>query len=247
MTPRIVVCSIMRDGMKYLAEFLARCNRFTYPNLEFIVVEGDSTDGTDEALAAEAARWNRLHVVKHDTQSSKFGSVVRTERFRAMAASMNVALETALTMDPDHILYLTADLRVPDDLAEGLLETATHTAGTSGRDIIAPMIMRDDGVIFYDTWAFRKGRSLFLRGPGWSFGCFQMKPPYHPCYRADRAFEVDSAGSILLIPAEVIRRGARFTPDLDVVGFCREARGLGYHVWVEPGVICRHPPLGSDR
>lgn len=230
---RVVVCSIMRNAEPYLEEYLAGINRLGDVVHRVVIVEGDSTDATRLRLQAAAAKDPRLDIIHHDTGSRVRGSVVRSDRLAAMSTCMNLALDRALEHGPDRVLYLTADLRWPADLV-GLL-------GEPGAPIVAPLVLREDGRRFWDVWGFRKGRSLLRRGPGNALGCFRPHAPYHTCVRFDRPFEVDSAGSVMLLDPTVLRAGARFTAEEDVVGFCREARARGFAITVQPKAVCIHP------
>ena len=84
------------------------------------------------------------------------------------------------------------------------------------------------GDMFYDTWAYRKD--------GQKFSNFA---PYHPAY-VDHVFEVDSAGSVLLVPAEALRQGVRCTTG-GLVEVCAGLKARGYPIYVDPHLKIEQP------
>jgi glycosyl transferase family 2 len=99
-TPAVSVLMAVRDGERYLAEAVDSVLGQTLADLELVVVDDGSRDGTAAMLARYAARDAR--VVVH-----------RTER-RGLAASLNAAAGLARGL---HLARLDADdLAVPDRL-----------------------------------------------------------------------------------------------------------------------------------
>ena len=150
----------------------------------------------------------------------------------------------------DFILWHESDLFTPPDVALRLGDAGLEWSESPGAiggwpwlshrptdpndaepflGIRTPKRMTLEDAIFYDTWGYRKD--------GVRFG---NKPPYHECYRADRPFRLDSVGSVVLIDASYVRRGARMNGN-GLVGLCESIRCLGGEVWCDPRVPVVQP------
>lgn len=83
--------------------------------------------------------------------------------------------------------------------------------------------------IHYDTWALRKDGVRFTNNP-----------PYHPCMEEATWPMLDSVGSVVLMNADYIRRGARMGAGA-LVGLCNEIRRLGGWITVDRDVPAVQP------
>jgi hypothetical protein len=234
---KICVCSLFRNSVSRLERFFAdraSWDRNGY-ELRHIWVEGDSEDETWSQLCAERRRLGAgtVALARHSLGTALYTSVVHAERFQALAACANFALNVARSFRPEWVLWLESDLRTPPDLLPRLL---AHR-----RPVVAPMVLIEGTNQFYDTWAFRAGNSPRLSGPGGAVGCFQHGPPYHPAYRSDAPFIIDSAGSALLFAGSLLEQGVHFPPEDVIVGLCRQIRQRGHAVTVDPTLHVWHP------
>src|SRR3989338_8076174 len=234
--PLVAICSLFRNCSADIKECFKRRKKLTYPckSLVHICIEGDSEDNTFELLQNESERMENVLVKKHDKNIPPFWGFIHPARMKGLADSANFALEMALKQtNAEYVLWLESDLEYPEDLIERLLECQ--------KDIVATMIFIKGTNLFYDIWAFRKGDDLNQKGPEGALGCFQANPPHHPVYDPERIFQVDSAGSVLLLKREVIEQGAHFTDEEAIVGLCQTARSKGFDVWADPSITVWHP------
>jgi hypothetical protein len=186
----------------------------------WVWVVGDSTDATETMLEAIGAPGVTL--LRHDTGLSAESGRERLVRFSAHA-DWGLA---AIPEWADRVLIHESDLVSPVDVAARL-------AGGRTEAVAGWPILRLGGVdVFYDTWAYRSDGQRF-----------DATMPYHPRYRANARFSVDSVGSCWTLPAWAVRHGAR-CGGWGAVGLCRALRDCGVSVWVEPAVTIVQP---TDR
>jgi glycosyltransferase involved in cell wall biosynthesis len=194
--------------------------------LEIVAVEGDSQDETAPILDDWASKDKRVHVIHRDLGYPDYGSQVHPERFKALAAVSNLGLEYINDrLNVDYILWLESDLIIANDMLERLL--------ARNKPAISPMIWVFDEpeTRFYDIWAYRwKGGSFPPHTPAWYWDNYPQEP-----------FEIDTAGSVILLDAKAIKDGARFTQEEAIVSFCKQFKERGYQLWCDPTVYVRHP------
>lgn len=166
------------------------------------------------------------------------------DRLPRLSAAGDSILDYVRDTD-DFILWHESDLFTPPDVALRLggagLKWSVSPGAVGGwpwlshcpteptLGVRTPKRMTLDPPFFYDTWGYRKD--------GVRFG---NKPPYHECYRPDEPFRLDSVGSVVLIDASYIRRGARMNGN-GLVGLCDSIRSLGGEVWCDPRVPVVQP------
>ena len=228
--PKLAVWSLFRDNAgAYIADYIKRMAAECYPPdlLRFYPVEGDSvTPDTYNQLKEWAAKDNRVRVSKHDTGVKRYGSVVNTERFRALAKTGNIALD-----------YIAADGWA--DYALGIESDLTWFPGLFGellrhrRPVVAPLVWKQLGGAwrFYDIWAYR-----YLNGA--------QLPQVTVDWYDDNTlglFELGSAGSCTMIQADYIYQGARYGLANAVIGLCEDVRRLGGSVWCDSSLSVWHP------
>lgn len=184
----------------------------------WIWVIGDSTDNTEDILAAWADAMPYITLIKHDTGMGAATSPDEKLIRQSLTVSAGLA---ALTEEDDYVLLHESDLISPEDVAPRFLATK--------RRAVAGWVTLGDGPeVFYDTYAYRRNGMKFTNDP-----------PYHPDYRPDRLFEVDSFGSCFLAPAWALKglpvqRGG-------VIEMCAHMRALGLSLWVDPSVHIVQP------
>lgn len=226
---KVMICSIFRDSEEYLNRYFVQVsNQIGYPpqSLKYVFVEGDSKDNTYKRLIEWKGPHSNVVVKKVDTGKPYHGSVVHPERFKVLAQVANAAIEE-MNDSVDYILWLESDLIIGNNLINSLVKC--------NKDIVAPFVYCGikktiETTHFYDTWAFRKNGQLFTAGY-----------PFLKGLKFNKLFKVDSAGSVLLVKAEIVRKGARFTDKEAIVGFCYGAREMGYEVWAAPHIGVGHP------
>ena len=221
---RVAICSIVRDGMAYLPAYRRQLESLDlHGNLDWrlYIIEGDSRDDTHAFLQKWAGEDDRLTIEREHAGDS----AERQDRAVRWARVANACLDLVPSQHAHtHVLWLEADLCFPPELLRRLL---AHEV-----DVVAPIIFL--GGLFYDTWGFRD-----LDGTNW-----RNEPPFHPHYRAMSLLEMDSVGSCVLFRRAVLDAGVRMKgryQDGLLVGMCRDARALGYKVFVDTGTAILHP------
>lgn len=221
---RVTICTPARDAAGLLAGYWAQLAALDWPaeDLRFVVCEGDSVDYTAVLLDAWAAREPRARIVHLHTGTPHYGSVVNAERFAALAAVFNTALDAADYGWTDYVLMLPVDIHFSPLLLRRLV---AHQV-----DIVAPLTFRDG--IFYDIWAFSRHGSDLPPFPAWRTAEF--------CGLA--LLEMATIGGTALFKADVLRDGAvRYTPEQVDRGLCAAARARGFRVWADPQTWVEHP------
>jgi len=127
----------------------------------------------------------------------------------------------------DFVVIHESDILSPYDVVERFVAHAK-----AGRCPIAgwPTLTFPSGYTqFYDIWGYRKAGRLF-----------HNDPPYHSCYNPTEPFEVDSVGTVWMLPAEDIRRGVRCYQN-GAVELCQKLRANGRRIWVDPTLVVEQP------
>lgn len=220
----ITICTPLRNEAARLPRYREQVLALDWPadRLRVVLCEGDSQDATAAWAAAWAAEDGRVTLVHKHTGRPFYGSVVNTERFQTLAEVYNTALDAVDLTWTDAVLMLPADIGYQPDLLWrlALVEAA----------IVAPLVFQEG--LFYDIWAFSRldGRAL---------------PAFRPeqtaqVYGAIGFVPMATVGGTVLIAAEVLRAGARYSPvDVDR-GLCAQARALGFGVWCDTATWVEH-------
>jgi hypothetical protein len=192
--------------------------------LRVVAVEGDSVDGTDEMLLAEArSRDLSLELVKCNHGGPEFGSTESPERMAALSLVGN-AIFRSITDQDDLLVYVESDLFwEPETLMQLALLADERPAGF---DVFAPLVMA--GECFYDIWGFR----------GLDGRRFAPFSPFFPGVLESDVFEVSSVGSCLAMRGHVAR-SARIRNEGCLVGWCEDARAQGFRIGVVPSLKVR--------
>lgn len=199
-TGRVCFLSLWKDDME--REIDRRMQHFmlkTWRPRRFVWVVGDSSDSTEIRLR-HFARYMRdtegedITVVRHDTgERHAMKSVENVARLRVLSRTADAGLnEIAMSVGDDYVIVHESDLISPANIVEHFVKNGYCPIAGS------PFIDLPNGRVFYDTWAYRVGGARFPQTwppcPGWP----------------DGVNRVDSAGSVLMIHADDVRRGARF-------------------------------------
>lgn len=224
---QVAIGSIFRDAEGYAQRYADQVAalREAAPEQTFrtILAEGDSQDNSYEVLKAlfDGSVFKRAH------GGPKFGSVDSAERFRQFSFVYEAVLERVLPTD-EAFIYVESDLVWNPEVVLGLMRHLEKPEV----DLVVPFISYQSR--FYDTWAFQ-GLD------GVHFGCY---PPYHVSMLSrgpNGLCELSSAGSCMVMRAEVAR-SCHFVPEeLCCVGFCYHARSKGYRVWFDSSLTVYHP------
>ena len=213
MTPVRDVAGQQLDGL------IARLTCLDHNPLRFVVVEGDSVDNTWGELLDWQNRDSRVRLVGHPTGKARFGHVVSVERFRHLAGIINAGIEMALADDwADYVMCIPSDVAFDPDLVTRLLKT--------GKDFVSPMFWTEENntLRFYDIWAWsRNGMNV----GAYNFTWYQTNFP-------DQLVEMDTVGGCVMMKADLLRAGLRYSETNLDRGLCEQARSMGQVVWADP-------------
>jgi hypothetical protein len=212
--PQFVLLSLWRnDSARQLAARAQHLLQKTYPHRRYVWVVGDTDDDTTAQLRAVAERSAEdITLVDIGATSATF------DRLARLSVTANAGLDLVQSED-DYWLIHESDLQSPPDLLERFLAHLRE-----GRECLAgwPTLTMNGANLFYDTFAYRRDGQMF-----------RNTAPYHPCYRPDAPFEVDSFGSVYLFPAEDVRAGMRCGRRA-CLDLCQWAKDHGRRLWVDP-------------
>jgi GT2 family glycosyltransferase len=224
---RVALGSIVRNGEKYCLRYAAQiaCLKAFVPEHEFrsIIATGDNEDATYDLLKGHFG--DAVFLREHG--GPKFGSTGEPERMRQHAFCWEAVLER-LTPEDDVFVYLTADLIWDPAVMRRCLERL----GEPQVDMVAPFLFYQGR--FYDTWAV-KGMD------GVSYGYF---PPHHREMlepSVNGLYQLSSAGSFIVMKAEIARTIHFDPPEMEVVSFTRNAVKAGWRLWLDPALKVYHP------
>lgn len=208
-----------------------RQSHFCY--LRAVAVEGDSKDATLvqlKSLAVKMAGLFEIDVVMCNHGGPVFGSTEDHARMAALSKVSNAMLDSVRGND-DIVIYVESDLIWEGSTISALIDHVL--AGHS--DVVAPLVFAGDN--FYDVYAYR----------GLDGSRFSPFAPYHSSLRSNPLsssltglVEVSSVGSCLVMRGGTARR-VRIVNGDALVGWCGEARRLGYRISVAPELRIRHP------
>lgn len=215
--PRVVMASMwMNDERRQLVDrvehLLAKAE--SYPALRFVWVVGDSTDGTADALRQLTVGYDDVTIVE---MATGIDGDDPDSRLRRLSVTANHYWQHV--GDADYVLLHESDIQSPYNVVNLLVAHAEQ-----GRCPIAAwptLEIRPGRKVFYDCWAYRKDGVRFTN-----------HFPYHACYRADRPFVVDSAGTVLLFHAE--DASLAHMDKRAVLDLCWHLREQGRAIWVDP-------------
>lgn len=225
MHPPVLMMSLWRDDMgrdidRRADHLLSK----TYPNLHHLWVVGDSDDLTFHRLCNVAHGRN---VTLLACRTGIAGDAPN-DRLRRLSDTGNMAFDY-MADDMARVTYWLnheSDIQSPPDVVERLVAHAE-----AGRCPVAgwPTLGDRPDAAFYDIWAYRKDGKKF-----------ESYLPYHPAWTPDAPFEVDSAGTVLLIHADDIYDGARYRGGA-LVDLCEQLKERGRRIWVDPSLRVVQP------
>lgn len=217
----VTIVTPFRDSAPLLAEYRQRIAALDWPhdNLRAVFVEGDSVDDTRLQLQMWCVADRRFRQVACDTGKPRYGSVVNPVRFEILARVFNTGLDAVDYHWTDAVLFVPCDIVYQPDLLKRL---AAHQV-----DAVAPMVWM--GNAFYDIWAFQRNGVNF---------CGMTKDNAAVMHGL---LELDTIGGTMLIDADVLRAGVRYSlTDVDR-GFSRDAKRLGFSLYADTETHVEHP------
>jgi hypothetical protein len=198
----------------------------TYPGLRWLWVVGDCTDdgATLHGLrwtVADAGLLDRVTILTHTTGVQ--GEEVE-ERRRRISATMTYVyawIGANIYTQPDLTLTHESDILSLPDIVERLV--AHYRPGEV--DVVGGWPLLGTGAgIFYDSWAYRADGQHFTNNP-----------PHHPRHRYIGLVEVDSIGTVYLVPT--IDLAGRVIERRCVVDLCAHLTAAGWRIWYDPQLV----------
>ncbi len=230
---KVALISLFRNSRTHVARMVSEYHQhgFRSDDVIRICVEGDSDDGTFEALE-EASKTIPIIARKFDQGNPHYGSEINDDRLRCLMRCWNIGLEMFLETDAEYGMTIDSDISMPTNILPTLLAERV--------DIIAPILLLERSMFFRDTWGYRD-----LAG-----NQFHNYPPFTAKFDWLRPFEVNSVG-LPFFSRKLIESGVRFD-EQEVVGFCKAARAKGHRIFTTPNARVYHPrvvevPKAYDR
>lgn len=219
---RVTVVTPWRQHAGAVLDYERQMAALDYPQdrLRFVFVENDSTDETYPMLSSWAALDARVLLRKQDRGYPLYPSVVNPHRFEILATVFNWALDLVDYDWTDYVLFMPCDIAFQPDLLRRLLD---HRA-----PLVSPFVFQNG--LFYDTWAFRRDGRNF--------------PPFaetdtEAIFGRDLV-RMETMGCVMLIDADVLRAGVRYSTVNVDRGLCEAARAAGYALWADPTLRVYH-------
>ena len=223
----VQIVSLFRNMGQHVERYVEKVTGLDWQNWRVMAVTGDNDDDTLERLRDWEAHDQRVDVIELNLNKPYYPSCVHPERFYILGTSADEGLQLIADQHwADYVLWMESDLIVKPDLIHRLI---AHQ-----KPAIAAMIwveLSPGHPQFYDMWAFRLNGQMFN----------PATPEWYADNMPDEAFEVDSAGSVILIEAQAVYDGARFGTKEAIVSFCESCRNYGYQIWCDPHTHVRHP------
>lgn len=219
----VTIVSAFRDSVDRVLMYVSHVSELDYPpeQLRFVCVEGDSKDLTWLTLFGWAAWDSRVILIKCDTGAPHYGSVIHPERFATLAKVFNAGMDAVDLAWSDYVMFIPSDIRFEPDLLKRLM---AHDV-----DVVAPLVWTGDR--FFDIWALSQ-EDRFFHG----FTHAEAEQLF-----GGKLTECTTVGGTMLINADVLRAGVRYTPQEVDRGFSKSARGRGFHVFLDPSTSVFHP------
>lgn len=221
MAEHITILTPMRDAERHLPSYLQRLFGLEWPprkDLRFIVVEGDSKDGTVERLQKWQQYDDRMTLVTCNTGTPKHGSVVNAERFRTLATVFNAGLEAVDLKWTHRVLMLPVDIEYDSDM---LWRLAAWNV-----DAVSPLVFMRG--VFYDLWAFSRQGEYFPQFPESAVA------------QERHLWDMDTIGGTMLIDAAILKAGVRYGEQEVDRDFSRAAKAAGFSLWADPTTKVYH-------
>lgn len=226
---RVVLTSAFRDSTSTLRRYFDQVDSLRVAlqargdQLQLVLAEGDSTDGTWDALHVTAC--NKSVIVKADHGGPVIGSIESPQRWRQLKVVSDALLDAVAGVGGDAVLHVEQDLLWEPGHLLRLLDHL-HTL-----DAVAPMVwyQQHSPECFYDTAFYRKNGTRFTP---WQ--------PYHPALNGTPLVEVDCVGSCFAMRFEV-SQAARWGVNDCIAEFWQAVREKGFRVWIDQTLEARHP------
>jgi len=208
--PRVVVVVLTFNGWMDTAACLESLAAITYSNLETVIVDNHSTDGTLDALRQN---YPAVKVITNDVNVG-------------FAAGNNIGLSYALDQDTAYVLLLNNDVHVAPDFLTRLVATAQAQPDAA---LVGPLVYHsDEPKIIQSAGGMTRRWRFFHRGQNETDA-----GQFHATEVVDWL-----TGCAILARVDAVRRFGNFDPAFflydEEVDWCLRARAAGYKIVFEP-------------
>ncbi|UCH83588.1 MAG: glycosyltransferase family 2 protein [Candidatus Latescibacterota bacterium] len=212
-SPRVTVVVLTWNGKRLTLECLESLAKLTYDNIDIVVVDNASTDGTADAISD--VYGDRVTVIVNDANLG-------------FAGGNNVGIQHALSAGAEYILLLNNDTLVDPGMAGAL---ADALSGSADIGIVGPKIYYASPP---DQIWYAGGRINLARGTARHIGIRETDTGQY-----DTVKDVDYVtGCALMARREVIERigflDTAFEAYYEDADFCMRARQAGYRIIYVP-------------
>lgn len=232
MLPKVGIVLVNYNGYVDTVRCLKSLETISYPNVEVIVVDNGSHDGSGARLRTEFS--SVTHIYSKENTGFTGGN--------------NIGIEHALSTGCDHVLLLNNDTIVTPGFLEPLvarLESDAKIAAVSGKIYYAPEKRGGQSDILWYAGCYQK----------WHMGYHHHGVEEKDTGKYDTPIEIPYAcGCLMLMRGSVIREIGILSPDYFIyweeADWCHRARNAGYTCMYEPKCVIFHnlagAPIGDE-
>lgn len=220
--PRIGIVLVHLNSYSDTSLCLKSLRSMTYPNVEVIVVDNGSIDGTGEILK------NEFPEVTHIRSEDNFG----------FSGGNNIGIDHAMRNGCEHVLLLNNDTIVTPSFLEPLVDrllTEKNVAAVSGKIYYYPASIKGREKIIWYAGVYQKWHTGYHHIGVIEEDKGQFETPMKVIY---------ASGCLMLMNGEVIKLigglGEEFFIYWEESDWCLRAKEIGYECWYEPKSMIDH-------
>jgi len=220
----LVIGSIIRNREWILPRYLKGIDNLDYnkKDITLVFLVNDSEDESLNILLRykdqNESKYARIDVIEFNTGVQEYDREVdaRNITFRNMATLRNKLLERVISYSPQYFFSIDSDIIPPPNILKDLI--------TDDKDVVAAHVWNNKECTLPNYM---------------NKGLYQY---HHIRGREPGLFECDLTGAVILIKGDVLINGVRYGyhPTGEDAVFCKEAKKLGYGVWVDSRIQCEH-------
>jgi GT2 family glycosyltransferase len=220
--PRIGIVLVNLNGYEDTARCLQSLATIAYSNVEVIVVDNGSRDGSGSRLQVEFPEVTHIH----------------SRENLGFTGGNNLGIEHAMENGCDHVLLLNNDTIVTPEFLRPLvarLQSSEKIAAVSGKIYYAPETRDGQSDVIWYAGSFRK----------WHMGFHHYGVEEHDTGKFETPREIPYAsGCLMLMRGSVIQEIGPLSPEYFIyweeADWCQRARSAGYVCIYEPTSIIYH-------
>ncbi len=220
---KIAIILVNYNGKEYNEECIKSIFNSSYDNLEVIVVDNDSKDGSPELLREQFG--NKINLIM-------------TGKNLGFSGANNIGISKALENGCEYVVLLNNDTLIDKDLISNMIKASKE----ENNAVISPKIYYyDDKNIIWSAGADMKWKKGLTDQRG-----INQKDDGSYNKREEVEF---GTGCCLLIPVEVIKKVGYLTDDYflyyEDTDYCMRVRENGFKIVYEPTAVLYHKESAS--